>query len=136
MSGRKMHQTTVRFGPDLWDEIAVEAERAGVSVAQYVRDAALMRVSYTRGRDGDPHYQAALELVSAAYSDNDVFRESTAARHRSREVLEEALALISENRQAVRHGQELREDSRRRRRRDDDESPAVPDAQERSADRG
>jgi len=24
-----MHQTTVRFGPDLWEDIEVEAERAG-----------------------------------------------------------------------------------------------------------
>jgi hypothetical protein len=131
-----MHQTTVRFGPDLWDEIAVEAERAGVSVAQYVRDAALMRVSYTRGRDGDPHYQAALELIAAARADSDAFAESTAARARSREVLEEALALASENRQARRHGREIREDSRRRRRPEDDDTAADPDAQERAADRG
>jgi hypothetical protein len=61
-----MHQTTVRFGPDLWEEISVEARRAGVSVAQYVRDAALMRVSYTRGREGDPHYETAREIVTGA----------------------------------------------------------------------
>lgn len=61
-----MHQTTVRFGPDLWDEIEHEAARAGVSVAQYVRDAALMRVSYTRGREGDPHYLAVVDAVIAA----------------------------------------------------------------------
>jgi hypothetical protein len=63
-----MHQTTVRFGPDLWEEISVEARRAGVSVAQYVRDAALMRVSYTRGREGDPHYEAARDIVAGASS--------------------------------------------------------------------
>jgi hypothetical protein len=63
MESRKMHQTTVRFGPDLWSEIEVEARRVGVSVAQYVRDAALMRVAYTRGRDGDPHYEAAYAAV-------------------------------------------------------------------------
>jgi len=58
-----MHQTTVRFGPDLWRELEVEAARAGVSVAQYVRDAALMRVAYTRGREGDPHFDAAIARV-------------------------------------------------------------------------
>ena len=63
MATRKMHQTTVRFGPDLWLELAAEAQRAGVSVAQYVRDAALMRVAYTRGREGDPHFDAALNAV-------------------------------------------------------------------------
>jgi hypothetical protein len=63
MAPRKMHQTTVRFGPDLWQEISAEADRAGVSVAQYVRDAALMRLAYTRGREGDPHFEAALSAV-------------------------------------------------------------------------
>lgn len=69
MAQRKMHQTTVRFGADLWREIDVEARRAGVSVAQYVRDAALTRLAYTRGREGDPRFDAALaavEGVSAA----------------------------------------------------------------------
>ena len=68
----KMHQTTVRFGPDLWGDIEAEARRAGVSVAQYVRDSAMMRVAYTRGRDGDPHYDAALALVA----DDDPNREA------------------------------------------------------------
>jgi hypothetical protein len=63
-----MHQTTVRFGPDLWQELATEAKRAGVSVAQYVRDAALMRVAYTRGRDGDPYFEAALAAVESSGS--------------------------------------------------------------------
>jgi hypothetical protein len=40
-----MHQTTVRFGADLWRELVNEADRVGVSVAQYVRDAALVRLA-------------------------------------------------------------------------------------------
>jgi hypothetical protein len=44
-----MHQTTVRFGPDLWQSLEQEARRLGVSVAQYVRDSALARLSYTQG---------------------------------------------------------------------------------------
>jgi hypothetical protein len=80
-----MHQTTVRFGPDLWEEIAVEARRAGVSVAQYVRDAALMRVSYTRGREGDPHYEAARDVVAGASGDRlTLVPESTEASDESR----------------------------------------------------
>jgi hypothetical protein len=58
MPARKMHQTTVRFGPDLWREIHSAAREAGVSVAQYVRDSALMRIAYTRGRDGQAPYSA------------------------------------------------------------------------------
>jgi hypothetical protein len=42
-----MHQTTVRFGRDLWEVLELEAERLGVSAAQYVRDATLARLAYT-----------------------------------------------------------------------------------------
>ena len=80
MARRKMHQTTERFGSDLWDEISLEAERAGVSVAQYVRDAALMRVSYTRGREGDPHYPAVLEVIAESRAGDELEERSTAAR--------------------------------------------------------
>jgi hypothetical protein len=44
-----MHQTTVRFGTDLWQALEREAARVGVSVAHYVRDAALARVAYSQG---------------------------------------------------------------------------------------
>lgn len=110
-----MHQTTVRFGADLWDEIELEAGRAGVSVAQYVRDAALMRVSYTRGRDGDSHYQAALELIAASHGDGDSKKQSAAARNRARVTVQEALALVSENGQALGDARDLRTDASDRR---------------------
>jgi hypothetical protein len=42
-----MHQTTVRFGRDLWLVLEREAERLGVSAAQYVRDATLARLAYS-----------------------------------------------------------------------------------------
>jgi hypothetical protein len=41
-----MHQTTVRFGRDLWVVLEQEAERLGVSAAQYVREATLARLAY------------------------------------------------------------------------------------------
>ena len=115
-----MHQTTVRFGPDLWGEIAIEAERAGVSVAQYVRDAALMRVSYTRGRDGDPHYKAALELAAMAQADL-VTSKSAETRRQLRHTLEDAAALAAQNRQAMRHSRELLSDAADRGDRNQDE---------------
>jgi hypothetical protein len=51
-----MHQTTVRFGPDLWAQIEQEARKTGVSAAQYVRDATLARLAYTAGQRGDAMY--------------------------------------------------------------------------------
>ena len=44
-----MRATTIRFTPELWTLLQREAEREGVSVAQYVRDSALFRVAYSAG---------------------------------------------------------------------------------------
>jgi hypothetical protein len=117
MEGRKMHQTTVRFGPDLWDEIEVEARRAGVSVAQYVRDSALMRVSYTRGRDGDVHYDAALAGVEASHAGQPSSGSTPAedAQERAGRNIEDSRALVSETAQARRKARQLRDDAARRR---------------------
>jgi hypothetical protein len=40
-----MKVTTVRFGPDLWRLLEGEAALAGISVSQYIREAALARAS-------------------------------------------------------------------------------------------
>jgi hypothetical protein len=53
---REMRATTIRFTPELWALLQREATREGVSVAQYVRDAALFRVAYSAGvrREQEP----------------------------------------------------------------------------------
>src|SRR5438309_11981192 len=51
---RAMRATTVRFGTDLWDMLDREAGLSGVSVAQYVREAALARLAYSAAWRGDP----------------------------------------------------------------------------------
>jgi hypothetical protein len=48
-SKARMHQTTVRFGIDLWRGLEQEASRIGVSTAQYIRDAALARLAFDQG---------------------------------------------------------------------------------------
>lgn len=48
-----MRATTIRFTPELWELLEREAAQEGVSVAQYVRDAALFRIAYAAGARGD-----------------------------------------------------------------------------------
>jgi hypothetical protein len=90
---RKMHQTTVRFGEDLWEALEVEAERLGVSVAQYVRDAALRRLSYDAGRRDE--FDAFGEHQSSTPPVPDIETSSSAA-------------LWAQGRQARRRAAELR----------------------------
>jgi hypothetical protein len=55
-----MHQTTLRLSPDLWQTLEQECARLGVSAAQYLREAAIARLAYSAGLEGDPDYDAAL----------------------------------------------------------------------------
>ena len=95
MSPRKMHQTTVRFGSDLWDALDAECEKLGVSIAQYVREAALARLMYAAGARGDDRFESAISTAQNQAADS--------------------AALWAQGRQAQRHSRELREESARRR---------------------
>lgn len=55
----EMRATTIRFPNDLWDQLEREAGKQGISVAQYVRDAALYRVAYSAGVRDDNSEQGA-----------------------------------------------------------------------------
>lgn len=62
-----MRATTVRFSEDLWDLLELEAQRDGVSAAQFVRDSTLLRIGMLAGRRGDAAAQASvLELAQTA----------------------------------------------------------------------
>jgi GAF domain-containing protein len=58
-----MRATTVRFGDALWALVEQEAEREGVSAAQFIRDAAVVRAAYAMGQRGDAGLDAALARV-------------------------------------------------------------------------
>src|SRR3954451_13435875 len=55
-----MRATTVRFGDALWALLEREAAREGVSSAQFIRDATILRVAYAMGQRGDPDFDRAI----------------------------------------------------------------------------
>jgi hypothetical protein len=83
----KMQPTLIRFGPELFEELKVEAGRCGVSVAQYVREAVVARMAYTAGLRGEPGYglgasgpyEGVRQAASRVRSDAAQFREESRA---------------------------------------------------------
>ena len=55
-----MRATTVRFSEALWTLVEREAQADGVSAAQYVRDATILRTAYAMGQRGDPEFEDAI----------------------------------------------------------------------------
>jgi aminopeptidase N len=108
-----MHQTTIRFSSDNWAGLEREAARLGVSAAQYIREAALMRIMYTAGRRGDREMDDALK--KAAGSEPFLERRDRAIEH-AHEELESSEALWSQGRIARERARILREESLERRR--------------------
>jgi hypothetical protein len=97
MATRKMHQTTVRFGSDLWEALDEECEHLGVSVAQYLREAALARLMYAAGERGDRRYDAAIATARAnAAESTALWAQGRQARRRSRELRDESSRARSE----------------------------------------
>jgi len=60
-----MRATTVRFSEDLWELLETKASHQGISAAQFVRDAAIMRLGILSGRRGDLEAALTLEKVAA-----------------------------------------------------------------------
>ena len=103
-----MHQTTVRFGIDLWEQIEREAALTGVSTAQFVREAALARLAYAAGRRGDAEFEAALARAGAPLAER-VDQDQAAAVERSAREKDSSTALWSQATQARRRSQEVRD---------------------------
>lgn len=78
-------------------ELKAEARRAGVSVAQYVREAVVSRMAYTAGLRGDPRYTA------DGSADADGVRSAAGrARADAARVRSESSAVRAESMQAKR----------------------------------
>jgi predicted DNA-binding protein len=95
---RNTHQTTIRFTEELWIALEHAAERRGVSVAQYIREAARARLG---DEAGNPTPLAA---------------EAEMAREHSLQEAESSAALWEQGRLARDRAQMLREEAQQRRR--------------------
>jgi len=60
-----MRATTVRFGDALWKLLEGEALREGVSAAQFIRDATILRVAYAMGQRGEADFEEAVGRTTA-----------------------------------------------------------------------
>ena len=61
-----MRATTVRFADDLWTLLEAEAAAQGISAAQFVRDAAMLRLGSLSAQRGDARTAVTLEDMAAA----------------------------------------------------------------------
>ena len=59
-----MRATTVRFGEDLWAMLEQEAARSGLSAAQFVREATILRLAMLAGMRGDDAAKATLGTIA------------------------------------------------------------------------
>jgi hypothetical protein len=101
MPNKAMHQTTVRFGADLWEDLLAESERVGVSIAQYVREAAVARLAYNAAARGEPvalgasaesirFHDLAQRTTDDEQTSEAVWAQSRLARERAQRLRSEA----------------------------------------------
>jgi len=120
-----MKITTVRFGADLWRVLEAEAAYAGISVSQYIREAALARAAAAAAARGDGPF----ELLAGALREVMHDEPDAATRHEAELILSrlarlaaaetrsEASALIAQGEQAATKHKQLHEASAAARRR-------------------
>ena len=102
-----MKVTTVRFGTDLWRMLEEESTRVGVSVSQYIREAALARASAAAAARGeDPLSLLAGGSLPEAHDTNP-----QAVRERAAAIREEHHATSAESQLAIRRSRELRREA-------------------------
>jgi GAF domain-containing protein len=80
-----MRATTVRFSEDLWQLLDDESTIQGISAAQFVRDATIVRLAFLAGRRGDAEAELSMEAIAErAARRRRSERESTAVHAPSR----------------------------------------------------
>jgi GAF domain-containing protein len=60
-----MRATTVRFADDLWKLLEREADRQGVSGAQFVRDATILRLAFLAAERDDDEARLSIESIAS-----------------------------------------------------------------------
>ena len=78
-----MRATTVRFSEALWTLVEQEAIREGVSAAQYIRDATILRTAYAMGQRGDADFEQAIARASGRAEPVDAEQSDETARRRA-----------------------------------------------------
>lgn len=91
-----MRATTVRFGDALWRLVEREAARDGLSAAQYIRDATILRTAYAMGQRGDAGFEEAIDRASGRREQLDDTPADGAARRQA--LLDAAAALEDKGR--------------------------------------
>ena len=91
-----MRATTIRFSEALWTLVEREATRDGVSAAQFIRDAAILRTAYAMGQRGDAGYEEAISRASGRAEPAEAATLDDAARRRA--LLDAAAAAEDEDR--------------------------------------
>lgn len=113
--GQKMKVTTVRFGEDLWATISAEAERAGVSASQFIREAALARAAAAAGARGLSPFEMTADPQGAPIEAADAAVEpggaaiGPAGKLDPLEVRAAAMAVRAQSKQARRFAVEKRQ---------------------------
>jgi len=107
LMGVKMHQTTLRFAPDSWRAIEEDAAAAGVSTAQFVRDAVLWRMAYEAGRAERDQPAVGAPTRAAVLAEP--------AKVAAREEVSAATALWAQGRQARARAETLRAEAQEKR---------------------
>ena len=109
-----MKATTIRFSEDLWRTISTEAEVAGVSASQFIREAALARAASAAGARGELPFATLQETIDhvqgmpASSGDAEIQTALTAlSRALARSFRSESTALRAQSEQARRNAESL-----------------------------